>query len=53
MKRSTKRARGNPLKGKTEPMREIVHRDSKPSKGESLGFSRDRARKYGITPPVA
>lgn len=52
MRRSKKKGRGNPLQGKSEPMREVTHRAGTPTKGESLGFGRDRARKYGHTPPV-
>jgi len=50
--RAKKKGRGNPLKDKTESLPTIVYRDVKPQKGESLGFGRDRARKYGSPTPT-
>lgn len=45
MKRSKKKARGNPLKGKSEKATPIVIRAAADTdRGKSLGFGRDKAR---------
>lgn len=51
MRRSKKKGRGNPYKGKSEPVpAKLVDQTALTPKGRSLGFAADRSRRFHPAP---